>query len=103
MNLTFTQPLKEYMEKKGYVAVTFETISAIGCCADTAELCAGFVKAADLEDKALKAWKRVDSPDGTMLLMTRGIEYDQDVTLGIRSFLGAKDVQTDNVRPWSFR
>ena len=38
-----------------------------------------------------------------MLLMTRGIEYDQDVTLGIRSFLGAKDVQTDNVRPWSFR
>lgn len=100
MGVSFDQKLVEYMQKKGYAAVSVEAISPKGCCADTAELCTGFVKPADLATVKAKAWRVLPADDFEVILLTRGIEYDEDVTLGLRSFLGAKDVTLKGMRPW---
>ena len=101
LNIQFEQKLKDYMARKHY-ALRLETIDPVGCCADTSELCIGFVHARDVEAVREKALREIECPDGTLFVMTRGLEYDEDIVLSLHSFLGAKDVRAQGIRVWRF-
>lgn len=100
VHITFDQKLQDYMRKKGYVGIAVSTVSAIGCCADTTELATRFVR--DDEAALLKSKGcGVHSADvGEVLVETKGLHYDDEVTFGLRSFFGAKDVRVKGISAW---
>lgn len=100
MNISYEQSLIDYMQKKNYSAIVVEQIDPIGCCADTSELLLRFVneKGADkLRDQAIR---QLDAPFGELLVMIRGLDYDDEITFGLRSFLGLKDITVKGIRHW---
>lgn len=102
VNVTLSQQLADYMHRKGYVAVTVETVNPIGCCADISEVATAFARpdhAARLKDEGC-AVHATDREGLEVLVKTRGLDYDDEVALGLRSFLGVKDVTVQGIRPW---
>ena len=100
MNVTYDQRLIDYMTAKGYCAVVFQEVSAIGCCADSSELYSRFAKAAEAEKlRAQGTWRIVDAPVGELFL-ARGLEVDGDVALGLKNFLGMKDIAYKGIAAW---
>ncbi len=100
MNVTYDQRLIDYMTAKGYCAVVFQEVSAIGCCADSSELYSRFAKPAEAEKlRAQGAWRIVDAPVGELFL-ARGLEVDDDVALGLKSFLSVKDITYKGIAAW---
>lgn len=101
--ISFNQKLVDYMAKKGYVALSVEMVSPIGACADTSELSIGFVRPRNLPALQKKALRVLPCNQGKVLIMSRGIEIDDTVVFGLRSFFGAKDVTAQGMRAFSFR
>lgn len=100
MNVTYEQRLSDYMTSKGYRAIVFEEISAVGCCADSTELYTRFAKAPEAEKlRAQRTWRIFEAPVGELFL-SRGLEVDDDVTLGLKSFLGIKDITYKGIAAW---
>lgn len=100
MNISYEQSLIDYMQKKNYSAIVVEQIDSIGCCADTSELLLRFVneKGADkLRDQAIR---QLDAPFGELFVMIRGLDYDDEITFGLRNFLGLKDITVKGIRHW---
>lgn len=100
MNISYEQPLIDYMKKKNYSAIVVEQIDPVGCCADTSELLLRFVneKGADkLRDQAIR---QLDAPYGELFVMVRGLDYDDEITFGLRTFLGLKDITVKGIRHW---
>lgn len=100
MNITYDQRLKDYMERKGYVAIVVDTLSPVGCCADTTELCTRFAREAEAAALKEKGCKVLPAELGEVLVLARGLEYDEDVSFGLRSFLGIKDITVKGIRAW---
>lgn len=100
MNIAYDQRLKDYMHRKGYAAIVVDAVSATGCCADMTELYTRFAT----EDEAARLKERgcrvLDGEVGELLLVARGLELDDEIRLGLRSFLGAKDVTVRGIRAW---
>lgn len=100
MNISYEQSLIDYMQKKNYSAIVVEQIDPIGCCADTSELLLRFVneKGADkLRDQAIR---QLDAPFGELFVMICGLDYDDEITFGLRNFLGLKDITVKGIRHW---
>lgn len=100
MNISYDQRLKEYMERKGRRHIVVEAISPIGCCADVTELTMRLVaddEAANLREKACRT---LAGEMGDVLVLSRGLEYDEDIAFGLRNFLGVKDVTVRGLRAW---
>lgn len=100
MNIIYEQPLIDYMKRKSYSAIVIEQIDPIGCCADTSELLLRFVTekgASKLRDQAIR---QLDAPFGELFVMIRGLDYDDDITFGLRNFLGLKDITVNGIRHW---
>ncbi len=100
MNVTYEPRLIEYMQAKGFSAIVFEEISAVGCCADSTELYSRFAR--DGEAARLRgqgAWRIFPAPVGELFL-SRGLEVDDEVSLGLKSFLGIKDITYKGLAPW---
>ncbi len=100
MNIIYEQPLIDYMKRKSYSAIVIEQIDPIGCCADTSELLLRFVTekgANKLRDQAIR---QLDAPFGELFVMIRGLDYDDDITFGLRNFLGLKDITVNGIRHW---
>lgn len=100
MNIIYEQPLIDYMKRKSYSAIVIEQIDPIGCCADTSELLFRFVTekgANKLRDQAIR---QLDAPFGELFVMIRGLDYDDDITFGLRNFLGLKDITVNGIRHW---
>ncbi len=100
MNIIYEQPLIDYMKRKSYFAIVIEQIDPIGCCADTSELLLRFVTekgANKLRDQAIR---QLDAPFGELFVMIRGLDYDDDITFGLRNFLGLKDITVNGIRHW---
>ena len=98
MNVTYEQKLIDYMKRKGYWAIVVEQIDPIGCCADTSELLLRFVneKGADkLRDQAIR---KLEVPFGELFVMVRGLDYDDDISFGLKNFLGLKDISVKGIR-----
>ena len=96
------QKLVDYMAKKNYTGLKVEVIDPVGCCADSSELCIGFVREKDMDDLRAKALRVLECEQATLFIMCRGIEIEDSVTLGLRSFLGAKDITAQGMRAWKF-
>ena len=100
MNVTYDQRLQDYMRAKGYCVVVFQEVSAIGCCADSSELYSRFAKAPEAEKlRAQGTWRIVEAPVGELFL-ARGLEVDDEVSLGLKSFLGVKDISYKGIAAW---
>lgn len=100
MNIIYEQPLIDYMKRKSYSAIVIEQIDPIGCCADTSELLLRFATekgANKLRDQAIR---QLDAPFGELFVMIRGLDYDDDITFGLRNFLGLKDITVNGIRHW---
>ena len=97
MHITFDQKLADYMRKKGYVAIAVDTISAIGCCADTTELATRFVREAEAAKLKAKGCGVHTADVGEVLVEAKGLHYDDEVRFGLRSFFGAKDITVKGI------
>ena len=100
MNVTYSEDLIAYMKKKSYSALIVEQIDPVGCCADTSELLLRFVnrKGADkLRDHAIRC---LVAPYGELLIMVRGLDYDENIHFRLKTFLGLKDIVVEGIHHW---
>ena len=101
MHITYSDKLKAYMAQKGYRHLIVESVSAIGCCADTAELGVRFVDAKGAERLRAKHPARIFPTEcGEVYVMDPSIEIEDEVRFDLRSFLGLKDVTVKGMAPW---
>lgn len=101
MNVKCDQALKDYMAKKGYTHIELGLAEANTCCSGFADVYTGF-----LTDKAAsrlkgKVFKRIPMESGDILVTDRALEFDDEIRLGLRSFLGLKDITVEGVRAFS--
>lgn len=102
MNITYEQNLQDYMKRKGYSYIAVEAISPKGCCADSTELLTRFVRDKDVQGLKSKGCGVLEAPVGEILILTKGLEYDENIVFGLRSFFGAKDITVKGIAPWKF-
>ena len=98
--VTVSERLRAYMRKKGRDTVYISSLSPSGCCADLAECVTELVddrRAAEIEGRGCV----VLEADGARILVARGMDYDDEVSLDLRNFLGAKDITVKGIRPWT--
>lgn len=88
------------MVKKKYSAIVIEQIDPIGCCADTSELLLRFVNEKGADKFRDQAIRQLDAPYGELFVMVRGLDYDNEITFGLRNFLGLKDITVKGIRHW---
>ena len=100
MHITYEQPLIDYMKRKSYSAIVVEQIDPIGCCADTSELLLRFVTSKGANKLRDQAIRQLDAPFGELFVMVRGLDYDEDISFGLRTFLGLKDITVKGIRHW---
>ena len=98
MHVTFDQPLIDYMRKKGYAGIAVDTVSAIGCCADTTELATRFVKAPEAEKLRAKGCGVHTADFGEVFVETKGLHYADDISFSLKSFLGIKDIKVKGIQ-----
>lgn len=101
-SITYTPRLLEYMQKKGRPHVVVDTCSAKTCGGALAELSIYLADDVQAEGLRAKAHATYKSDVGSVLVMPRGLEVADSVTFGLRSFLGAKDVTVQGIRPYRF-
>ena len=94
--IAYTPKLATYMRKKGFRHIAIEHASACGCCVDLSEVATRFLDDAAADKLRTKGCVELHGELGS-ILVARGMEYDDTVELGLRSFFGAKDI-----RSWSW-
>ncbi len=100
MHITYDEKLIAYMKKKGYAAIIVETVGAVGCCADVTELSTRFIRENDVP-KIKETGCGVHEGDwGEVLVLTKGLHYDSEISFKLRSFFGAKDIVIKGIAPW---
>lgn len=100
--VTYTPRLLEHMAQKGRPHVVVDTCYAKTCGGPIAELNISLVDDARLEELLPEARAVFRTEVGSVLIVARGLEVAENVTFGIRSFLGAKDVTAEGVRAFRF-
>ena len=98
--VTLSERLRDYMRKKGRSVIYISSLSPSGCCADLAECVTELVddrRASEIERRGCV----VLEADGARILVARGMDYDDEVALDLRSFFGAKDITVSGIRPWT--
>ena len=98
--VTYTPKLAAYMSKKGFRHIAVEHASACGCCVDLSEVATRFVNDATADKLRAKGCVELHGELGSVLV-ARGMEYDDAVELGLRSFFGARDITVRGIRSWS--
>lgn len=104
MNITYSKELAEYMKRKGYHTIEISMAESGTDTSGYAEVTAMPLKtrAADkIREKALRVI-HVEGL-GEILIMSRGMEYDPEVHLGLTHFLGIKHVSVKGIRAFSLR
>lgn len=100
MNIIYSENLITYMKKKNYPYIIIASISPKGCCADTTELLTGFASEKAGRSHKHKGCKVLKAPYGEILVLTPGLEYEEEILLGLRSFFGLKDITVKGIAPW---
>lgn len=98
--ITYTPKLAAYMRKKGWRHIAIEHASACGCCVDLSEVATRFLDEAAADRLRERGCVELRGELGSVLV-SRGMEYDDVVELGLRSFFGAKDITVSGIRSWS--
>ncbi len=100
MHIAYDDKLIAYMKKKGYVAIAVETASATGCCADVTELATRFVRESEAEQLKAAGCGVHEGDWGEVLVLEKGLHYDDEISFKLRNFFGAKDVVVKGIAPW---
>ena len=100
MNVTLEPRLKDYMAKKGYTHIVVDLVSPVGCVADSAELLTRFAREKEAERIKQKGCRTIAGDPCEILVVDRAIHVEDEVTLGLRSFLGAKDITLKGISAW---
>lgn len=100
-SVTYTPRLKEYMARKGYACIAMELLSPMGATADSTELYTRFVGRDEADRLKARGWLVITGEVGEILL-DRGVEYDDEIELGLRSFLGLKDITCKGIYAFRF-
>ena len=98
--IVFERELIDYMERKGFTVIALEAINPKGCCVDMTELAARFVRPKDVDAVQAKACGIYETPVGQLFVLSREIEFDDEVRFGLRSFLGVKDISIEGAAAW---
>jgi hypothetical protein len=101
MHVTYSQELKDYMARKGYTNIEVGLAEAGTCCSGYSEIVAGFVTDKGAERIRKKVVRRLPGEVGEVLITSPVLEIDDDVELGLRNFLGLKDITVKGIRAWS--
>jgi len=101
MKVSYDQNLMDYMAKKGYAHIELGLASANTCCSGLTEVYTGFLSEQGAKSLQGKIVRRIPGEMGDILVTARGLEFDGEIHLGLRSFLGAKDITVKGVRAWS--
>ena len=101
MEVVCTEELKRYMVRKGYTYVELGLAEANTCCSGFSEVFATFLTDCAARRVSEKAMRTIPCDIGGVLVTVRGREYDDVVTLGLKCFLGVKDITVEGVRAWS--
>lgn len=100
MTFIIEQPLLDYVHKKKYTAIVIEPIAPIGCCADMEEILTRFVKEKDIATLINKGYRVLATDPLCILTSGTTLTFDDEVTLGLRRFLGVVDIQVTGVSTW---
>ncbi len=100
MKITYEQNLIDYMKKKGYSAIAIDRVDAVGCCADLSELHLYFPKEKTVEQLKKSGCRVLQSEMGEVLVC-RGLDVDEEITFGLKSFFGAKDITVKGIRAFT--
>ena len=98
--VTYAPKLTAYMRKKRWRHIAVEHASACGCCVDLSEVATRFVDDAAADKLRATGCVALRGELGSVLV-ARGMEYDDEVALDLRSFFGAKDITVRGIRSWS--
>jgi len=102
VNIRYTQDLKDYMAKKGYSHIELGIIDASTCCSGFSELVSNFLTDAQASELRERAVRVLNGEVGDIIVTARGLEYEDDIELGLKSFLGAKDITIKGIKAWTF-
>lgn len=100
MTFIIEQPLLGYVHKKKYAAIVIEPIAPVGCCADMEEILTRFVKEKDIATLIKKGYRVLATDPLCILTSGTTLTFDDEVTLGLRRFLGVADIQVTGVSTW---
>lgn len=98
MKITYSEKLISYMQRKGHEHIVVEIAEASTCCSGFATLTAHFASSKEVASLSGKVVSRFEGSVGDVLVLSRGIEYDNAPELGLRSFLGIKDISFKGMR-----
>lgn len=101
MHIVYSDELKDYMTCKGLSHIEIGLVEANTCCSGFADIVTDFVADKDLPRIEKKIVRVLDGEVGDILVTARGLEYDEEIELGLKSFLGIKDITVKGVRAWS--
>ena len=102
IEISASEKLLEYMDRKGYHCIAVEPISPKGCCADMTELHSRFVRDKDVPRLKARNCGVFEAPVGERLDLESGLVIDDDGDCALRSFFGVEDIATRGIRPFSF-
>ena len=97
MDVTFSENLRSYMADHGFVAVLVDTARARSCGGAIPHLDLRCIGADELERRRGDAVRVLEGTGASAglcaLVAARGLEYDEHIEFGLRSFIGIlKDV-----------
>ncbi len=92
MEIIFDNELANYMNKKGYAAVSLDILLPVGSEADEPEMITKFLTEKQYHADKDKAFKLFTEGDYPVLIMQPGYTLGNTLKLGLTSFLGAKDI-----------
>lgn len=95
----YSDRLREYLARKGFDHVAVELLSPTGATADSTELYVRPIREPEAQRLLAIGWRSMPAPVGR-ILVGRGVEFEDSVELGLRSFLGLKDVTTSGFFAW---
>ena len=101
MSIVFTQKLQDYMAKKGFTHVVVELVDSGTSTSGFADIVCRPVNQKGADKMADKVIRSLDAEGGQVLITQRALEYDDQITFDLKSFLGIKDITVTGIRAWS--
>ena len=98
MNIIYDEKLKAHMRKKNISYIIIEAYAAKSWAGVT-EITARFADKGTASRAKKSSCRVLEGEIGEILIKTRGMEYEDTVTLSLESFLGLKSVKVKGIKP----
>ncbi|MDD6213561.1 MAG: hypothetical protein PUB22_10625 [Clostridiales bacterium] len=98
MNIVYDEALKDYMTKKNIPAIVVESYMCQSCAGLT-EISSRFADAKTAARIKENGCRVIPGEVGEILILTRGLTYDETITFKLQNFLGIKGVAVKGIRP----